>query len=816
MLRTWLARALTLGQTGAVAAGLSLMIGVALNAVVLQMLWDAFGRSLPYRAASELVTVVVGGGSRPSRDALTESEATALRGLADLFRETAIVERWPVTRRTWMDYEAPGGAVRVAGAFTVPNLFRVLGVTVHGRDFSDADGATDARVAIVSAAFARRWFEAEGPLGKRIRLSGETFEIIGMLPGDFIPPFGTPPRAYQQVPSVDVWGLLDSSRIRGGEGGGLAYNFVARLSRPGGSLGALSTEVTRRIASRGGRPAKEGYAVADLRAVMLGDRASGFRTVALLAAVLFAVAVANVVIVALLRVEGQQREIAIRTAVGAAGWRTWARPMMPWSALVCCSAVLGALVAAALGSVLSRHLPELPWSSEHGDLAWIALASAAVAAALAAVAGLGLALHFHKWTSPARLLMATGDNRGSSKMSVLMRIVMACQLALSLVLAAPAIGLWWGLTHARSAHVALEREDVLVAEAWILDRTAPDSKVLEERKTALLQKVRMLPGVKTVGIGSDAPFVGGRKPLWIASIVGPNTKLSRLLAFGDAVDAEYLTTLGLRPIRGRSLEDGDQLGAKVAVVSAAFAERAFGSLDVVGREIEWRGVRRIVGVVTDQKAVDGSAKPSFYVPWQDVPLMKVCLLATVVDGAAAPSVAKSIRRLDEEQPIDSVESLAALIRTAFIEQRTYMNVALILCVAAVSLGFSGLYLVTKYWVRRAATEIGIRLSFGATRTHVATHFAGRQLRFLVLTFAWAVPVAWMLVRKVSEAVVPVQVPVLATVVIVTISILASSLVVTLGLAWRGTRSSPASILNQDGRRLGGHPSDTSRVVRSAV
>lgn len=782
---------------GLIAAALSIVVGVGLNTTVVGLLADAFARPLPYSSPDGLVTVIASANASTPRSFLTEAEATALRSFEDIFHESATIERWPASRRAWMDSYDGTAPFRVAGALVTPNLFRMLGVVPVGRDFDERDASSANRVAIITAPFAHERYGDTEAVGKELRINGSWYAIVGVLPPSFVAPVEVLPPPYDQLHRIDIWILQDPEQLHGGPGKGLKYSMVARQT-PHSEGGNRRAEINRRMQGPVSNYRPD-YAAVPLRTAMLADSLPGFRIIALLGTLLLLIAISSVITVSLMRVDEQKREVAIRVALGASGWRVWGATLTE-GALLCVGMGLVGATAGALGAAWFRNaLPQVPWHASAAGHDWYAATVAAGVTAAAALGGLAISLRAYQ-PQALMLTLANEGDRAASRLSRLQRGIVVCQVFLMVALLAPTVALWQAFARVEDAHQFLSRRDVIVAETWLLSRltsAAGGALVVQER---LLERIRQLPGVADVGMGSETPLLGTSSPTWITRADGEVGHGPDVPAFGQAVDASYLSILGLVARSGRLFTTGDSSkAAPVAIVSESLAQLLFSRGDVVGRFLDYHGRREIVGVVRDLLGANATPRPTLYVPRLQEPLVKITVLVRAQNAAVTPAVLRRLAGIDPEQPIDRLLPLSDVVSTALSRQRIYRSVATMFGAGAILLGLSGIHLVTRYWINKRRHEIGIRLALGAARADIVGTVVMSQFKHVSAGIAIAVPATVLVVQWLAAGVSPLALSTSSAVIQTVVAIALLTVVGTAVLAWTTADAEPVSFFAQNHR-----------------
>ncbi|HEY8536717.1 MAG TPA: ABC transporter permease, partial [Vicinamibacterales bacterium] len=740
-------------RTGVAAAALSLLVGVGITLWVFTLLSTAYRGNLGF-ADDGLVTVAAVGAER--RYFLTDTEVSELNASRELFAGTCTIERWPASRRAWMDVVTPGGARRANGAYVTPHCLDVLGVEAAlGRAFVAADVTASSRVAVLGHQFWDRHFGGDASvIGTTLRINGESYSVIGVLPSGFVAPSFAATGRLDRIRRTDVWVLQDPAQVAGRPGKALLYQFVGRLAETDAGSRAVADRVNSRLLGSADPSNRSRYAVESVRSAMLGPLAGRLDLLVLLSLLLFAGALANVFLVMLLRINQDQAQVALRAALGAQGAQLWRTAAFEVAILTLLSATAAYLAQIWVHPVWVSSRIALLWGGvpveSSAGLTVVGLAGVAVLAA-----GVLLSLHVRRRRAsalPGSSTITRQRQRGW------MHNLLAVQAALGVCVAVPAVGVAWALAQTQAQHEELLRDDVIVAEGWMLTRLADTPEVIIPVQDRLRDAVRRIPGVRSVGFASDVPLAGLLQPNYRVRV--DDEKGKRTEAFGLHADPGYFQILGTRLLAGRSFTDADRHGgAGVAVVSSSLALRGFGTTDVVGRTVVWHGAKEIVGVVADQgmNRPDYRDRPTLYIPYGHEPMMRFAIFVELRSRSEAGTVINALHALDADQPFDSIGPMSELFEGALADQILYARLAAILAAAGLLLAVVGIWIVTGHRVQSQRREIAVRFALGASPLRIVAKYMGSQLRVLLLSAVIAVPVAWGMMQRLTHYMAPLQI-----------------------------------------------------------
>ena len=803
--RSWGSRA---GRGPAMVTVLTLAVGIGAMTAIYSVVQAVLLRPLPVRDPERLVSIQV---------VMPEDRGRRLTG--SLVNQN-IHRAWSERSRTLEDvggflgvYRTLTGlgATRSTLTFTVTaNLFEMLGVRpIHGRGFVEEEERPGAPpVAVLSSTFALINFGSDsGAVGRTVTLDGKAHLVVGVMPPGFLIPGGS----YRVNPAGDIWTPMTLFPDRQ-KAGATPVDVLGYLA-PGVTESTARAEldvILTAITPTSDRAAfgKVTQMVSPHR-MMVDDVRRPLLLLVAAAAVLLAVACANVANLMLARAITRRREMALRTAIGAARGRLVRQLLTESVALSLTGGVLGVLVAyTTLPMILALAGNRLP------PVGAIAIDAGVLAAALAVTIGVGLLVGLAPVMESRREVAHSALKEGSANTtpSVWSRRtsngLVAAEVGLALMLLT-AMGL---IARSFIGVISLDRGydtgSVAIARIGVPARydSTPDARLAFRRRA--LEQLRAIPGVASAAATNSAPLLSSRATR--LSTTGSSPTLASPDAETVSVTEDYFATLGIPVRRGRvAVAEGE------VMVDESAARMLFPDGDALGRRIDWGNGREaggsssghgiIVGVVGDIREVGSeddvprtATAPHLYRPLSGEQARHFIVRGAGGDNARLfPALRSAFASIDPDITIDMGDLVDNMLRARYAEERFLTQLMLGLASIALFLAAIGMYSVVSNAAERRTREIGIRVALGATRRDIIALVMRRAMIpvvvGLVVGLAGSVT-AMRLLRRLLFEVSPTDPAVL---IAVTALLCVATLVASYVPSHRATRVEPMTVLRAE-------------------
>jgi len=736
-----------------VVAVITLALGIGANSAIFSVVNSLLLRPLPFKAPDRLFQVWEANIKR-GRTRMPVSYPN----FADWRDQNHVFEQMAAYSDETFNLTGVDEPERIQGETVSPAFFPMLGIKpLLGRLLlGEEDHPNKVFSVVMGEQLWRRRFNSDPQIiGQAIGLNYESFIVVGVVP------------QVRDVPElsegIELWVSMAH-----------AQGFDNRRGHYLSVIARLSPAMTREQAQvemdtiSGALASQYPNSNTDLsvRLVPVQDQIVGdFKTalLVLLGAVAFVLLIAstNIANMLMARAAGRQKEIAVRVALGAGRWRLIRQLLTESLLLSVCGGAIGLLLALWGVHLLVVFGPsDLPRAGEIAVDGRVLGFTLAVSLITAIIFGFVPALHASRPDLNEALKESGRSATGASRQRRLRSLLVVGEIALSLVLLVGAGLLMRSFLNLQKVNPGFNPQNVLTLRISLrgprYEKAAPVIAFYDQ----LLDKVRTLPGVESVGTRSHIPIAADEDYANLSFAIEGRMPdpANRSTAFYNSVSPDYFRTMEIPVLEGREFDPHDDRKSRnVIIINETLARRYFSGEDPIGRrmtlndenpkEEDWA---TIIGVVQDTKPRKLDAEPAaeMYMPFAQEPGRGMGLMIRTRNRpeSIVSAVRSAAQSIDKDQPIHNVRTMERVMSEAVAAPRFRTVLLGVFAVVALLLAMVGVYGLMSYAVAQRTHEIGIRAALGAQPGDALRLMLRQGMKLALAGLVSGVPAAFALTR----------------------------------------------------------------------
>ena len=792
----------------ALLAVLTLGLGIGANTAIFSVLDGVLLKPLPYENADRLVLI------RQSAPGLNQADVgVSIKELYDYRRQLKSFSGLVEVHHMNFDLLRRGEPDRVATAVVSANFFEVLGIKpILGRTFVDADDDHGAPAVLVLAhSYWQTKFAGSGDIvGQVFEMNDRPHTVIGVLP------------AVPHYPNeVDVYMPTSACPFRAASEANIERNRrafsalqVFGLLKPGVSEQLAATDVAAAgqrffhdypqvYRRNSGFQARTAGVLEELTAnakallwILLGTTG-----------LVLLIACANVANLTLARMLRRDRELALRTALGAARWRL-VRQLLTESLLI---SIIGGLVGLAFAWLTMDMLTTFVghFTQRTGDVG-LDLRVLAFTGAVSLATGVAFGT-LPAFASRFDLIAALkgsgkGTTEGGTRHRRVQSLLVVAQVAVSIVLLTGAGLLLMSFFRLQRVNPGYRGDRVLSAEVFGNFTKYPDAAALRRLYVGMLERLDGAPGVMAAAVTNAVPLAGlqpGQNRVQIRGRVYDNPDLAPTADVRTA-SVRYFETLGIPVRRGRAFTENDDIDARQVVVINESMIRYWAGQDPIGAEVSFDdGLNwlTVVGVVGDVRSfgLDREAVAQVYRPLRQTGGIagRVLVRMNGDPDAALGMIRAAVQAVDADLPIENVRTLEEIRETHLAAPRLTAALLTVFASLAMLVTIAGLAGVLGTSVSERTNEFGVRMALGASRSSVLRMVLRQGLLLVVLGLMLGIGVALGLARVLATYLYATPPHDPLSFAAAAVAFIVAGTGACLGPAWRATTVNPMTALRAD-------------------
>ncbi|MGC2816940.1 MAG: ABC transporter permease [Candidatus Acidiferrum sp.] len=749
----------------------TLALGIGANTAIFSVVNTVLLRPLPFQHSDRIVYILE---KLPGFSMNIPMNATDFNAFCE--RQQAF-EQLGIYSNRHFDLSGDGNPERVMGARASASVFPLLGIApMLGRTYTQEEDHPGHDVVVLSYGLWQRRFGADYSIvGKTIQMDRMPYTVIGVMPKSF--EFPLRGEAWSNQPA-DLWVPMAFTK-KELEGWGNMYNdnVVARL-KPGVTVAQAQSDASRAISQVEAlyptaiiaffKGAHVGLVVAPYSEIVTGDVRLPLLLLLVAVGIVLLIACANVANLLLARSTARQKEIAVRSAMGANGWRL-ARQMITERTLL---GLVSGVVAVFIGGwglelILSLAPAGLPRMGEV-RIDWHVLVFALVLSlATAVLFGITPAIEASR-TDPQEALKEGGRGGGPSRgRRKLQSLLIVSQTALAVMLLIGAGLLMRSFSVLLKTDPGFTPQHVVTATIALPLSAYSKGDAVRGFWKDLLARSEALPGVRAVGFSTDLPLhAEERDAVRIEGEEGSKNNLPNVAQ--SWIMGDYFGAMGITLKRGRYFSDAELLGSSKAVIISEKAARTYWpGQDPIGKRMSYMSDdwRTVIGVVDDVKdgSIKSPASPHAYTPYlaetnalleapefDELRTLHLALRTAVDPALTFASVRSTVSTIDPEIAVDHLQTMDTMVSDSVAPERFNLALVVLFAILAIFLAAVGVYGVLSYSISQRTREFGVRIALGAQPGRVLSMAISEGMKLALLGILIGLVCGFVMTRLMSS------------------------------------------------------------------
>jgi putative ABC transport system permease protein len=788
------------------AAVFSIALGIGANTTVFSVINAVLLKSLPYKDPASLMLVWGDSGEHTLKkhNQVSATDVADYRSQTTAFEDVATYAGWfPIMSGDSEAERIP--AIQVGDGF-----FKVMkGEPLLGRVFTpeEQQDGKDFVVVLSHALWQRRFGGDPNIVGKSVLLNARPYNIVGVMGQDFrpLPETLVSPEGQFYRPVAETYD--DSARDE------RHLRAIARL-KPGATIAQAQNEldvITKRLQEQHPTTNKnQGAAVVSITDEIVG----GIRPTLWLVfgAVIFVllVACANVANLLLARATVREKEITIRSAIGAGRGRLVRQLLTESFLLSLVGGALGLLFAIWGTGLVASAGAQINPMLQNTQIDWRVLGfTFAISIITGLIFGLAPALQSSNPNLVESLKESGRGSGASGHRNRLRSALVVSEIALTLVLLVCAGLLIRSVMRLKNVDTGFNPKNILAMNIGLPAAKYPKPENQIAFYKQVTERIAALPGVKGAATTTVLPLSDNFDGRGLLVEDQPRARGEEISVDLYVTTPEYLRAMEIPLLKGRALTEQDTSDSfKVALINKTMAAQLWANQDPLGKRIRFPGSeknpqpwRTVVGVVTDvaQYALDKQPPMQMYLPHQQFPTsFNSIVVKTVGDPVAMTNaVRREIQAVDKDQAVFKITTLEQLLNQSILIRKFFMTLLLVFAVVALILAAVGIYGVMSYVASQRTHEIGIRMALGAQARDVLKLVMGNGMALALMGVVLGLVAAFAVTRVMAGLLFGVTATDTATFVTVSVGLIAIALLACYIPARRATKVDPLIALRYE-------------------